>query len=263
MKNFTKIIVPAFALAIGFTSCDKVPTEPTTQTPTTTTPSSPTPVQPNINGDYSGVMVALKMGFNYSMPQLPIPVNIESEMGIASFYSSPGSGTMVDAGTVKINTIDLKKETNNSYLINATTGLTPSTLNLGSGVAWSVSGAGSVSAVSYTHTGIFPDFDGTLPTEVDRAKGLDISLGSNISGADSVYVVIIDKEGKIVQKAYGGNPAPAMASFTASDLSGLSAVTDNAAYVEVVPFTYKTPTISGKQYVFIKEYAAVTAVNIK
>lgn len=265
MKNLTKLLVPAFALAVGFTSCDKAPTTTTpTPNPQPQTPSAPTPVTPVVADNPSGVMVALRMSFNYSMPQIPMPISVNSDLGIASFYSSPGSSTLVDAGGVKVNSYDLKKADNHAYTITATTGLTPSSLDFNSGsVEWKVAGSSSVNSMSYTHTGSFPDFAGELPKEINRSATLEIELGSDVKNADSVYVVIIDKNGKTVMKSYGAKPAPAKATFSSSDLSALSAVTDNAAYVEVVPFTYKIQSNGGKQYVFIKEYAAVTAVNIK
>lgn len=263
MKRFTKMMIPVVALAIGFTSCDKTTTTPTpTPTPTPNpTPTAPTPVTPTPSGNYWGVMVALKMTFSYTMPQLPMPVSIDTDMGIATFYSAAGSSTLVDAGTVSINSNDLKKETNNSYTVTATTGLTPSTLNLGSSVQWNVSGAGSISSFSYNHSGSFPDYDGTLPTTINKSQDLQIDLGNDISGADSVYIVIITQSKQII-KAVGGNPAPAKATITASELSSLPTVSDGTAYIEVVPFRYAINTLSGKQYVFIKEQAVVGTVNI-
>jgi hypothetical protein len=261
MKNFTKIIVPALALAIGFTSCDKVPTEPATKTPTTTTPTAPTPITPTPNGNYWGVMVALKMKFSYTMPQLPIPVSLDTDMGIATFYSAAGSSTLVDAGTVSINGYDLKKETNNSYNITATTGMTPSSLELGNNVQWNVSGAGPVSSFYFAHSGNFPNYSGTLPSEINKAKDLEISLGSNITGADSVYVVIITSSKQII-KSFAGNPAPAKATISASELGTLPAVSDGSAYIEVLPFKYSIQNIATKEYVFIKEQAVVGTVNI-
>lgn len=265
MKKFTILMVPAIAMAIGFTSCDKTPVEPTIpkiDTPQTT--AAPTPVTPSAGDGMWGAMIALEMKFTINNPQLPVPVTTSTDMGIASFYdNNNGSGNLVDAGTVSINGNDLEKNTNNSYTLTATTGMTPSTLDLGSTVSWKVSGGSGISAITHNHTTSgFPDYTGTTPTEIDRSKDLEVDLGSNVSGADSVYVVIVTTS-KTIIKAYGANPAPSKATITASELSGLSAVDDNTAYFEVVPFTYEVSTISGKKYAFIKEAAVVTAVNVK
>lgn len=263
MKNFTKMLVPAIALAIGFTSCDKTTTTtPTpTPTPTPTTPTAPTPISPAPSG-YWGVLAAIEMEFTYNMPQLTIPVSITSDIASANFYSALTSGTLVDAGTVSVNDNDLKNNSN-SYSVTATTGMTPSSLNLGSTVAWKVGGSGAVSAFTYNHTGSFPTYNGTLPTSITKSSGLEIDLGTNVTNADSVYVVVVGFSGKTIIKAYEVDPTPVKATFTASDLSVLSAAADTSAYVEVVPFTYKPVSLNGKSYMFIKEKAAVAMVSVK
>lgn len=264
MKNLTKIIVPVVAIAFGITSCDKATTTttPTTTTPTTTTPTSPTPVMPTINNSHWGAMIALKTKLAYTAPQLGTPITVETEMAVASFYDAIGSSNIVDAGTVTINDNALEKQTNNSYMVTATPGMTPSSLSLGNNVKWSVGGGSSTPAISYSHNGPFPDYKGTLPTEIDKSKDFEITLGSDVTGADSVYVVIISADKQII-KSYSGNPAPSKITIDASELSGLKTVSDNTAYLEVVPFTYVVKAQNGKDFVFIKETAALSAINIK
>lgn len=265
MKNLFKIAIPVLGIMLGVASCDKATTTTTPTTPTTptpTTPSAPTPMTPTVGGSYWGVLVALKMQFSYAVTGAPYPVSIDYDMGIANFYNGAGSSTLVDAGTVSINSNDLEKQTSGSYYLSATTGLTPSTLGLTSGVQWQVAGGNGIPPINYTHTGSFPGYSGTLPSEINRSQDLVIDLGTKVTGADSVYIVIITADKQII-KAFDGNPAPAKATITASELSSLPAVSDNTAYLEVVPFTYKMPTFSGKQFVSIKETAVVASVNIK
>ncbi len=263
MKNLFKIAIPVLGIMLGVASCDKATTTttPTPTTPTPTTPTAPTPVTPTVGGSYWGVMVALKMQFSYAVTGAPFPVSIDYDMGLANFYNGAGSSTLVDAGTVSINSNNLEKQTSGSYYLSATTGMTPSSLNLTSGVQWQVAGGNGIPSINYTHTGSFPGYSGTLPSEINRSQDLVIDLGSDVSGADSVYVVIITSSKQII-KAYNGNPAPAKATITASELGTLPAVSDNSAYLEIVPFTYKMPTISGKQFVAIKEAAVVASVKI-
>ncbi|MCB9063973.1 MAG: hypothetical protein H6551_02390 [Chitinophagales bacterium] len=260
MKKLLKLMVPVVALAIGFASCDKATTTttPTTTTPTPTTPTAPTPVTPNL-GNFWGVMAAIQMEFSYSNAQVPFPVTISSDVAVASFYNSgTGGGSMVDAGSVSVNGNSMNKQTNNSYLND------PMKLDLGfsnGAVDWSVAGGNGIPAISYSHTGSFPAYSGTLPTSIDKSKDLDIDLGSKVSGADSVYVVIVTSSETII-KRYKGNPAPSKATITASEMSNLPTVSDNTAYLEIVPFTYKMPNVGGKQFVAIKEAAVVSGVNI-
>lgn len=263
MKNLLKTTIPALVIMLGVASCDKTTTTttPTPTTPTPTTPTAPTPVTPTVGGNFWGVMVALKMEFSYNVTGAPFPVSLDYDMAVANFYNGAGSSTVVDAGTVSVNSNTLEKQTNNSYYKSATTGMTPSSLGYSSGVQWQVAGGNGIPSINYTHTGSFPEYSGTLPSEINRSQDLVIDLGSDVSGADSVYVVIITANKQII-KAYNGNPAPSKATITASELGTLPAVSDNSAYLEIVPFTYKTPTISGKQFVAIKESAVVASVKI-
>ena len=267
MKKLIKVMVPVLAIMLGVTSCDKLPTTttPTTTTPTNTTPTSPTPVTPSPNGNYWGVLAAIQMEFAYSNPQIPVPVSIKSDIASASFFDGAGSSNLTGAGKVMVNNIELTNNSN-AYSVTATAGLTPATLNLtGSSIDWDVAGSGNVAAFSYSHTGAMPEYTGTssLPTTIDRSQNLDITLGSKVSNADSVYVLIITPNSSTpLMKAYSAKPAPAKATFTASELGGLSAVADNGAYVEVVAFKYAIATKNSRQYVFVKEYAAVSAATI-
>lgn len=267
MKQLVKILVPVLAITLSVTSCDKEPTTtvPTIDTSTVDTPSSatPTPITPSTGNGIWGVMVALKMKYSYSNPQIPFPVETTSELGVASFYDNDnGSGNMVDAGKVSINSNELEKQSNHSYTLTATTGMTPSSLSLGSSVKWEVAGGNGIPAISYTHSGSFPAYSGTVPSEINKSNGLEIDLGSKVSGADSVYVVIVTS-GQTIIKRYNASPAPSKATITASELSSLPTVDDNTAYLEVVPFTYKLNTTNGKRFAYIKETAVLSSVNIK
>lgn len=263
MKNLLKVIVPAVVVMFSFSSCDKdntttTPTTPTTTTPTT--PTAPTPPTPAVTGNYWGMMAAIQMKFSYTTPQLPTPVSITSDIGVAAFYSSKGNGnTLESAGTVSVNGNALDMNTNNSYTLTATMGLTPSSLSLGSNVKWEATGSTNVNSLTYTHQGAFPDFTGTVPTSIDKSKDLTISLGSKLTGADSVYIVIVTSSNTLI-KRFGGNASSA--TISATDLGTLPTVTDGTAYFEVVPFNYTTSTLNGKEYVFIKEAAVVSTVDI-
>lgn len=264
MKKLLKLAVPAFAIMLGVASCEKVDTTPSTPSnnnPNPNTPSAPTPMTPSPATDFWGIMVALKMEYSYNMSQLPMPVSLDYEMGVANFYSAAGSSSLVDAGSVSLNSNDLEKQTSGSYYVSATTGLTPSTLSLDNGVKWQVAGGNGIPSINYTHAGSFPEYSGTVPTEINRSQDLVIDLGSKVSGADSVYVVVVTSS-KTIMKAFGANPAPAKATISASELGALPAVSDNTAYLQVVPFTYDLPVFSGKKFVAIKETAVVSAVNI-
>lgn len=262
MKKLIQLMVPVALVVFTLSSCDKDTPDPEPTTPTTpTTPTGPTPPTPKIAGNYWGLMAAIKMDFSYSNPQLPQPISVVSDIAVATFYSGAGNtGSLEDAGTVSVNSNNLEKQSNNSYTITATTGLTPATLDLGTDVKWDVSGGSNVTSLSYNHKGSFPSYSGTLPTTIDKSQNLELNISSDVMGADSVYVVIATSS-KTIIKSY--NSAVAKATIDASELASLPDVSDNTAYIEVVPFTYAIATLNSKDYVFIKETAAVGAVEIK
>jgi hypothetical protein len=198
------------------------------------------------------------MDYSYSNPQIPIPVTISSDMGVGVFYSTPGAATFVDAGAVSVNTIALEKQSNNSYMKMATIGQTPSDLGLSGGVDWSVAGAGSIPAITYSHGGAFPSYTDSLPAVITKANGLTLDI-SSASNADSIYVMIAAGN-QSVFKRFAGNATTA--TITASELSALPNVSDNTAFLEVLPTRFKLETIGGKDFVFIKERAVVRGINI-
>jgi len=262
MRNISKIALAA--LIISAASCDK---NNTTTTPannnnnnnnTTTTPTAtyPTPS----GSDISGALISIKMKYNTSVTGSPVPISLESQIGAAVFYSAPGSSTMVDAGAVSVNTVSLDKNaSNNSYSKMGTMGLTPATLDFDKGSNWNVGGSSSVTAFTYNHTTTFPEYTGTLPSTVTKASGITLSLSSEVSNADSVYVLVAAGNTSVL-KAFAASATNIV--IKASDLVGLPNVSDNTAIMEVCPFRYVMTTQNGKKYVAIKEQAVVQNVNI-
>ena len=264
MKKITLIAAAAITLAA---SCNKVDTTPTTTTPTTTpTTTGPTAVTPSFGNtsNLSGALISVQMKYSTQPTGSPIPVELISEIGTAVFYSPAGSGTMADAGTVSVNTVNLDKATNNSYTKLATTGLTPSTLNLMSGSpatsSWNVGGSSGVAAFTYDHTTPFPSFTGTMPSSITKSSGVSFTFtGGTVTGADSVIVVIAAGSSSFT-KTY--SKAAGTITISASDLSGLPTVSDNSATLEVCPYNVIEVVKNGKNYFAVKEQAVVKNINI-
>lgn len=260
MKKLTYFIAPVIAMSVGMASCskdDNKTTTPTTTTPTATGPTAATPATP---GDVDGALISVRMDYNSQPAGSPVPVKITSEIGLAVFFSAPGSSTKLDAGTVTVNTYNLDKGTDNSYSKVATIASTPADLNFDNGSSWNVGGSGSVTAFSVNHTAAFPSFDGTMPSSITKSSGLTIQLdNSTLSGADSV-LVLVAAGSKSFTKTFGPNAGTA--TISAAELSGFPAVTDNSAVMEVCPYNFTTTTKNGKKYVMIKEQAVVKNINI-
>ncbi len=262
MKHLNKFLLPVAALGISLmASCDikdVVPEEP--EVPQTTTPTAPTPPSPTVSGTWGG-LVALKMTLTYS--QMGYNVDVNTEMGVGSFYTAMGSGTMVDAGVVKLNNIALDKNANHSYSKVASIGMTPDDMDIDNGVNWSVAGGSGIPSFTYTHTGGFPSFSGTIPETITRANGMTLTLnGTTVSNADSVYVFFVSGSTSLL-KSYAANAGPI--TISGSDLNGLAASsTTSPAYVEVIPWKYTLQEVgtTAKLVAFIKENAIVKSVTI-
>lgn len=263
MKTVNLTIASAIALVISFSSCkkDEVKNTPTTTTPTPTSTTGPTPQTPMPSGgNISGALISLKMKYTTQPTGSPMPIDVNSEMGIAVFYTAAGATTMADAGTVSVNKVDLEKQTNKSYLKTAFPGGTPADLDFDNTSKWVVGGSSDVSAFSYDHNRPFPEYTGELPSSITKADGLSLTLNSTtLSVTDSVYVVVAAGNKSFV-KSYGANAG--IVKISAADLQSLPVVSDNSAILEVCPFSYQEAVENGKSYFFIKELAVVKAINI-
>lgn len=247
-----------FAIAatmLGYTSCKPeetpIPTDP--EPPINNGPTAPTPQVDNVYG----VMVSIKMDYTQVNSMVPMPITLQSEIGVATFPVDLGASTFKDVGAVKVNSYDLDKAENHSYYKVATTGMTPSDFDFDSGSQWNNGELG----INYSHTIGFPKYTGDLPDKINRADGFNIDLSGEITNSpDSIYVLVISGN-DYVQKSFAGNASTA--DFSSSELQGLAAVTDNTAMIQVVPFSITIENIGGKNYAFIKEHAAVKSINIE
>lgn len=261
MKTLKLTITSAMALALFFTSCKKEETTPTVPNKNPTNQTGPTPVTPTPSGgNISGALISIRMKYTTQPTGSPMPIDVNSEMGLAVFYSAAGSTTKADAGKVSVNTVNLDKQSDNSYLKTAYIGGTPADLGFDKTSDWNIAGSGSVTAFSYDHNVKFPEYTGDVPSSITKANGISLSFtGATLTGADSVYVVIAAGSNNIV-KSYAANAGNI--TISAADLQNLPAVTDNSAVFEICPFKYNEVVKNGKTYFFIKEQAIVKAVNI-
>lgn len=258
MKKITTIpILACIAIAATVSSCKKDKNTTPTPTPTPT----PTSNTPTINtGSVDGALISLVT--ESTTVTMGIPVTVSTETAVASFYSVTGTGgTMIDGGTVSVNTYALDKQTNNSYTKVASIGMSPSSLNFSSNSSnWSVGGAGSVPAFTHNDNASFPDYTGTLDSVVTRSSGITVSLSGKVSNADSV-ILFIAAGSTYVSRTVAGSASSV--TLSASDLASLPAVSDKTAILEVVPYRYTVQNKGGKNYAFIKEFAATKSINIQ
>ncbi|RYD56859.1 MAG: hypothetical protein EOP56_10735 [Sphingobacteriales bacterium] len=261
MKKIALTAASAIALMFSIASCDKAkdavnPDVPKIDTPKTST--GPTPYAPTIAG-VDGALIAISM--KYKVEQMGINVDVASEIGTAILYDGSRSN-IVDGGTVTLNSVNLEKQTNNSYNKMATAGMTPSDMDMDGGASWNVAGNSStgIPAFSYNFGSNFPSYTETLPSSITKANGISFNFNSNtVKNADSVYVAIITNSKQVI-KSYAANAGSV--TISASDLSSLPAISDKTAYLEVLPIKMTIRSFSNKEYVFIKEQAIVSSINI-
>jgi hypothetical protein len=240
MKKLFQNTLYVVALAtVIFSGCKK--TEDVTEDPTTNTPSTSNST-PSIKDGYGSFAAVHSVSYT-TVQGITIPLDVNT--AVASFFSAPGSSSMVDAGTVTLNSKTLTKNTNNAYVYqNLTDPLSFSQ------VSWNVSGSSGVPAISYTDNRSFPDFSGynSLPSALTKANGLTVSLGGTVSNADSVYVIVSGGD-KYVLKRVAGNAS--QCTFSASDLSVIANTT--MGMIQVAPWNYKKEDFNSKPYYFVLE----------
>lgn len=239
LNSFLVIALSGFVL----TSCKKDNTSDNNSTNAVKT-------TPSFNNAI-GVMVALKTTTYVTAVGMEIPTEINS--AVAAFYDTPGAQQFVDAGTVSLNTLSLKKYDNNSYLYDNF--LTPISL---SQIKWSVSGNGTIPAINKTVSRSMPDYSGysTLPISVSKVDGFTISLAGKLSSTDSVYVFLVDLKSKYVMKRAGGNATSIV--FSSSDLAALQA---GNGMIMMAPFNFSFEDYSSKKVYFVNE-SVYTKINV-
>ncbi|MCW3122489.1 MAG: hypothetical protein JWQ38_1981 [Flavipsychrobacter sp.] len=245
MKKLTIICSFAF-LIVGCAKKDTTVT--TTPTSSTSTPS------PNA-GNVDGALISLKVDVSTS------GYVVTTETALATFFLATGnSSNLGEAGTVSVNSYNLDRQNNNSYLKSASVGQTVTSLNFSSNDSkWVVSGLNTVPAFSYNHNVPFPTFTGSIPDAITRSNGVSVTFTGNVADADSVIIFIV-KNNTSITRTFPASAASG--AISASDLAGLPVVTDNSALMEVVPYHVTLNMQGSKKYAFIKERAVVKNINI-
>jgi hypothetical protein len=237
--NIKTILFAGIMASLAISGCDKakevIPEEPKANTSTPTITIS----------DGYGALAAVRSVSYTTVAGITIPIEVNT--AVAAFYASTGATTLVDGGAVTLNTKGLTKSSNNAYSYqNLTDPLSFSTLT------WNVTGSSSVPAISYTDNRPIPDYSGfdALPTAITRSAGVTIALGSAVSNADSVYVVLSDFNNHYLLKRVPGNASEC--TFSASEIGGFTA---GQGMVQVCPWSYKSEDFGGKKFYFIIESA--------
>ncbi|MBP8823157.1 MAG: hypothetical protein KBH07_05905 [Flavobacteriales bacterium] len=252
MHSTTRTVFLAMiASALCLAACTKEEPEQPAPDPggSGTTPTN-TSTTPTFNGS-SGTLWAIN---TYSSQVVGgFPFEMESGMGVALFPSAADAAVLVDAGTVKLNDLDLTRQSNNTY-ISLPSQTNPMGIDLSSGTThWTVSGANGVPAVDQTPSFTFPDVgEITSSTTVDRGSGYTLSA-NNVSACDSVVFMV----GGVVKYKPSGTSS---CTFTSAELAGLAA---GPSLIQVSAYSYAHQVIGGKDFYFGKQTARTLGATVQ
>jgi hypothetical protein len=178
--------------------------------------------------------------------------DIETTIGTGVGVFFDGAGAMVDVGTVSLNTEDLTKNSNNSYVSQPGTS-NPTGIDFTSGVTWNVAGGNGFSAINKNVTIGFPTVGAVNSSAtITKANGYTLSVNS-VSGADSVLFLIGD-----VNKTIAGNATSC--TFSSGELSGLATGT---TVVQVAAYITTSETTGGKKVYFGNETVQTKTATVE
>lgn len=216
-----------------------------TNVPTTPTPSF---------GDANGVLAAVRFNTAQSVPGMGT-IFVEVDAASGAFFNG---SNYHDAGEVKVNNKPLTKYQNNTY---ALVGTSSGELEYATGdpVNWSVSGSANVPSFTHTTTNLMvasAPLSASTPDNIDIDADVILSLENFPTHATDVLWIIIDKDGKIIQKTNSS----ASVTFTASELATLSKGAN--AMIQVAAYNYSSQTYGGKKIYFVNETATSKSVTL-
>ncbi len=242
------IALLATALCLG--ACKKEESEP----PTANNGGGSTPASTNPTPTFSGAAGTLWAVNTVSTQVVAgFPFELQTGMGVAIFPSAANAEVFVNAGTVKLNDVELTRQSNNSY-VSIPSQSNPTGIDLGNGTThWTVTGGNDVPALDQTPSFSFPDVgEITSSTTVDRSSGYTLAA-STVSACDSVVFMV----GGVVKYKPSGTTS---CTFTAAELAG---VATGPSLVQVSAYSYVHQAIGGKEFYFGKQTTRTVGATVQ
>lgn len=244
MKNtfhFISAIIILYTILL-FSSCKKKETNP----------DQPAPVA--ANDSYYGMLYSNQVFFYQAGTLTPVS---NGGLSGALFSTSPmvkdgvTNSAFADAGSVSLNGTLFKKSGGTAiYYIDTTYADYNTNFN------WTVSGGSGIPAISYSYSVTLPAFTGysALNNTITLGQANSITL-SGITGADEIEVNISSGSISCAPKVVAGNSTSI--SFSAQDLTGLSASVNGYIYITCYKVSYQT--FGGKKIKFKAGYEIIKA----
>ncbi len=264
MRTRSLTLLAIATLAIAGCSKDE-PTSPTTDNSSTATGGQPTPSFAG-NGNWGGTLATI--AFDFTDPNIPLPIPISMKMGYAQFGTlSGGTTTGIDAGTVKVEGHELSKQTTGgviaytSYSGSSMATLNDLTFDGETEHSWTVSGSGSVPQfdISVQAPSAFSLVAPASGATVSKSSGLALSWTSDNDMRDSMIVTLSPTNGQ--RYAFTQQSIANTGSFTipASALASISGQT----VLHVVKYRYAGKSVGGKDYYAVGEVVKQLTITIQ
>jgi hypothetical protein len=244
-----------FLLAVGlsFASCEEIKdaAENNNNNSTSSSPDAQYPVPDGV----SAALVALNTTTTVSVPVVGDQTVIQGT-AVARFFGGPAAGEVTCEG-------ETLEEQGDAYLyipdVSDTEGI-----SFSAPIEWSVSGGADVSAFSHNVNGEVPelgalsgDSDGEVDLSQDLALSIDVA-NSNLSMADSILYVLIDKEGTLYKRTV----AASQTSITIN-AGAMNDLVTGQGYLQANAFTYDLEDINGSTMAFIRQGSNTKLVDFK
>jgi len=251
--KFSTFLVMSFCISglMLFSSCTEEEIKKITEQVENTPPPGPDNSIPLPNWtDAAGILVSTKVK--------TVQSGISVEMGVATaaFYANLGDTTFADAGTVKCETKELTKQSNQVYVFTPIQ-TEPLGISMSPPIDWEIGGSGSVTAFTHSVVGNFPTADSISSALTFSNTGAYTLSAGNVSNADSVIFMIAGASGAPLLKTLPGNATSC--TFTAAEMATLVVGT---GLVQVVPMRITEHSIAPKKYYFIRQTAVSKTVTI-
>jgi len=130
--------------------------------------------------------------------------------------------------------------------------------SFGNNISWQVSGFGTIPAISYNFSAVFPQYLDTIATSLTRSAGFSVPLGANAIGADSASISVIyfyegfDVVHFLILATATSSALDPMITLTPSQLSALPF--DTTCSLMFTLYKKNIQKSGGKNYVFITKY---------
>lgn len=240
------------ASGLLFSSCEKIKDAAQNQNNNpSTTPSAQYPVPDNVDA----ALVAINTTTTISVPVVGQQTIIQGT-AVARFFNGSGAGTVTCEGE----SLELQDQT---YLFIPEIGDSEG-ISYSRPIDWEVSGGSDVAAFTHSINGDVPELGaltGDTDGEVNLAQDLTISIDtddSNLTMADSILYVLIDKEGTLYRRT-----VPASQTSITINAGAMSDLVAGQGYLQANAFTYDLESINGSSMVFIRQGTNTKLVEFK